>query len=190
MMLIRCIPDAQGAPVGYAEATSNRQMSTSTPNPPFQLPHNGLTYTEEVVERCRDLIDGGIWAGVHPIRLSRWLNNYQSDEERYFSACILDNLIYRSEQQTVSLTRQLLQRTLVDQARADAPPLGRVTDWLGLLRSPAGRDPGVRLVVVVQRDDPPTKSAYVIARLMKRYLRINENWIITPWVSRNPLFEE
>jgi hypothetical protein len=146
------------------------------------MPHNGLTYTEEVLERCRGLIQCGIWAGLHVSRFRRWLTNFRTDLERYFAACILDNLIYRSEQQTVSLIRQLLQRTLVDLTRQDPTPLGALPDWLTLLRTdPRGADPRLRLVAVVQRDDPPTKSAYVIARHMKRYLRIHESWIITPW---------
>jgi hypothetical protein len=148
----------------------------------FTLPHDGLTYTEEVLERCRGLIQCGIWAGLHVARLRGWLNNFRTDEEKYFAACILDNLIYRSEQQTVSLIRQLLQRTLADLTRRDPTPLGPVGDWLTLLRTdPWGTDPRLRLVASVERNDPPTKSAYVIARLMKRYLRINESWIITPW---------
>ena len=146
------------------------------------MPHNGLTYTEEVLERCRGLIQCGVWAGLHVARLRHWLTNFRTDEERYFAACVLDNLIYRSEQQTVSLIRQLLQRTLGDLTRQDPTPLGAVPDWLKLLGTdPHGTDPRLRLVALVQRDDPPTKSAYVIARLMKRYLRINESWIITPW---------
>jgi hypothetical protein len=150
--------------------------------PAFALPHNGLTYIEEVLGRCRDLIQCGVWAGLHAARLRRWLTNFRTDEEKYFAACILDNLIYRSEQQTVSLIRQLLQRTLADLTRQDPTPLGAVRDWLTLLRTdPRGTDPRLRLVALVQRDDPPTKSAHVIARLMKRYLHINESWIITPW---------
>jgi hypothetical protein len=148
----------------------------------FRLPHDGLTYTEEVLERCRGLISSGIWAGVHVVRLNGWVKNFRTDEERYFAACVLDNLIYRSEQQTVSLIRQLLQRTLADLTRQDPTPLGPVDDWLALLRKdPWGINPRLRLVAVVQRNDPPTKSAYVIARLMKRYLRVDERWIITPW---------
>jgi hypothetical protein len=153
----------------------------TVPTQPFTTPHNGLTYIEEVVERCKNLIQCGIWAGLHMTRLRSWLKNFCTYEERYFSACILDSMIYRSEQQTVSLVRQLLQRTLVDRTRTDPTPLGSLNDWIGLLRAPRGQDPHLRLVAVVQRDDPPTKSAYVIARLMKRYLRISEDWIITPW---------
>jgi len=116
-------------------------------------------------------------------RLLTWLNNFSTDEEKYFGACILDNLIYRSEQQTVALIRQLLERNLSDLTRRHPTPIGPIQDWLELLRTdPSPRhDLRLRLVVVVHRDDPPTKSAYVIARLMKRYLHVNANWIITPW---------
>src|ERR1700680_2979551 len=121
--------------------------------PPFAMPHNGLTYIEEVLERCRGLIQCGVWAGLHVVRLRRWLTNFRTDEEKYFAACILDHMIYRSEQQTVSLVRQLLQRTLADLTRQDLTPLGGVPDWLTLLRTdPYGGDPRLRLVDLVQRD--------------------------------------
>ena len=156
-------------------------MGSTAPSA-FTMPHNGLIYIEEVVARCRDLIQSGIWAGIHIAKLRSWLNNFHTDEEKYFAACLLDSLIYRSEQQTVALIRQLLQRTLPDLTRGDPTPFGYLNDWIGLLTTdPSAQDPRMRLVAVVQRDDPPTKSAYVIARLMKRYLRVKESWIITPW---------
>jgi hypothetical protein len=159
----------------------------STPVP-FSLPSDALIYTDEVITRCMDFLYCGIWAGIHPSRLRKWLNNFNTDEEKYFAACVLDSLVYRSEQQTVSLLRQLLQRTLPDLTRLDPTPLGAMEDWQGILKiDPGAADPGVRLVAAVQRTDPPTKSAYVILRLLKRHLGINENWVISPWAVAESL---
>src|SRR5688500_8893295 len=141
---------------------------------PFSLPVDALIYTDEVATRCMDLLYCGIWAGIHPSRLRKWLNNFKTDEERYFSACVLDSLIYRSEQQTVSLLRQLLQRTLADLTRLDPTPLGKIEDWQGALTTDSGApDPGIRLVAAVQRNDPPTKSG-----LDRKSTRLNSSHLV------------
>ncbi len=148
----------------------------------FQVPSDGSTYVESIVTRCTDLVTHQIWEGIHVSRLRRWMANFTSDEERYFAACLLDSLVYRSTAQTVALINQLFQRVLPDLTRLDPSPLGYVDDWLSLLRRPRSQgDPAIRLVAVVQQSDPPTKSAYIVARLMKRHLKVRESWIIKPW---------
>lgn len=154
----------------------------------FSLPADALIYTDEVITRCMDFLYCGIWSGLHPARLRKWWNNFKTHEEKYFSACVLDSLIYRSEQQTVSLLRQLMQRTLPDLTRLDPTPLGVIEDWQSILKvDPRDEDPGIRLVAAVQRTDPPTKSAFVISRLLKRHLGVNENWLISPWAVAESL---
>ena len=41
-------------------------------------------------------------------------------------------------------------------------------------------DPLIRVVPVVRENDPPTKSGFLIVRLLKRALHVNEEWIIKP----------
>ena len=147
-------------------------------NTPFTLPEFGREYAEYIRERCEHLIQYHIWEGLDLIRLRQWNNNFTTDEARYFSACLLDSLIYRSERQTCALSRQLLQRSLPDLARSIPLPISLVSDWLSLL---SGRmDPHIRVIPVVRRNDPPTKSGYQIVRLFKRKLRVKERWIINP----------
>ena len=150
----------------------------------FSLPQGALAYIREITERCEDLINIGIWAGIDVQRLQRWLNNFKTEEEEYFAACILDNLIYRSNAQTKALLKQLFQRTLPDLTRLNASPVGTIYDWEERLkRSLTNRpvNPEVRLVTAAGVTDPPTKSAYEIARFMKRFLYIDERWIINSW---------
>jgi len=150
--------------------------------PTFQLPVDGLTYTREIFQRCSDLIAYDIWKDLDPSRFRQWLRNFTTREERYFAACILDGLIYRPKDQTVSLVKQLFGRVLPDLTRLDASPLGCIDNWEERLRrSPDEGDPGVRLVTAVRRVDPPTKSAHYVARLMKREHSVREEWIIKPW---------
>lgn len=145
---------------------------------PFNVPSNGVSFYHEVVDRCFDLIHLGIWAGIQPIRLRAWLNNFSGDEEKYFAACLLDGLIYRSEVQTEALTAQVFQRALPDLCRTSLPGIGQVSSWLDLFSS--ATDPGARLVAVLKPDDPPGKSGDVIARLLKREFRLNQKFVVQP----------
>ena len=142
------------------------------------------SYIKEITERCEDLINTSIWHGIHVQRLRRWLNNFETEQEKYFAACILDNLIYRSEEQTTALLKQLFQRTLPDLTRRSISPVDTIYNWEERLKKSSTNcsvDPEIRLVTVTGRQDPPTKSAHQIARLMKRFLRIDEEWIINSW---------
>jgi hypothetical protein len=148
---------------------------------PFRVPQDGLIYADELTERCVNLINYTIWAGMDTTSLRRWLKNFTTDEEKYFAACLLDALIFRSEDQTISLIHHLFQRILPDLNRSDPMPLPSSFDLAKLKKKSAFLDPGLRLVPVVRRSDAPTKSGYVIARYMKRELQIDERIIINPW---------
>lgn len=148
----------------------------------FRVPRDGKIYIDQILDRCISLIQCGIWGDFHPSRLRLWMSNFMTDEERYFAACVLDSLIYRSKNQTLALIRQLFQRTLPDLTRLDLTPVGQIEDWQLLLRSKSPKgDPSIRLVAAVTSDAPPGKSAHVIARYMMQDLSINKRLIINPW---------
>lgn len=158
---------------------------TSQPSE-FQLPQDGRIYIEQIIERCTALIQCGIWGDLSPSLLRRWMKNFASDEERYFAACVLDSLIYRSKSQTLGLINQLFQRSLPDLTRQTPNPLGHVQDWQDRFRIyPSSGDPGVRLVAAVTSNDPPGKSAQVIVRYMMQDMGIPRQWIINPWEMSN-----
>jgi hypothetical protein len=145
----------------------------------FTLPRNSDTYVRGILDRCNALIDVGIWEGIDRFRLRAWFQNFQGDDERYFAACLLDSLVYRSEFQTYALMEQLLQRCLPLGILKEAKRTNR-RDWQECLSNPH-RDPGVRLVPVIRPDDPPTKSATLLARLYRRAFGLSENWMVWPW---------
>src|SRR6266852_4335671 len=96
----------------------------------FLVPKDGEIFIELVLERCQNLIYSGIWDGITPDRLDTWMANFISETERYFGACVLDALIYRSEKQTFALMEQLFQRTLPDLIRRRPPPGALGKSWL------------------------------------------------------------
>ena len=143
----------------------------------FQLPKQAHPYIDNITARCRDLIEQQIWQGIHISNFNRWMTNFVTDEERYFAACVLDSLIYRSEDQTLALIKQLFQRILPDLARQAIPPVGKNIDWQNILNKKEIVDPKIRLIPVRKRDDSPAKSAHFVLRLMKRNLEIGEQWM-------------
>ncbi|MCA9216997.1 MAG: hypothetical protein KDB27_28205 [Planctomycetales bacterium] len=144
----------------------------------FNVPADGSIYAETIFERCRDLIGYQIWSGLQRSRLDAWVANFQTAEERYFAARVLDALIYRSDDQTIALLRHLLCRVVPDYARIGGLPASLRQVYYSL-RDPK-IDPRVRVVPVIPPGAPPTKSGPLIARHLKRALKISERWIIHP----------
>lgn len=61
------------------------------------------TYVESVYSRSEKFIDVGIWHGIDKVNLRAWRNNFTTVDERYFSALVLDNLTYRTEDHVKSM---------------------------------------------------------------------------------------
>lgn len=143
----------------------------------FKAPESAETYIRQVLQRCEDLIETHIWTGLQSQRLTSWMSNFENLNERYFGACVIDALIYRSQAQTSAMMLQLFQRDLPDLCRTKS--IGFTNDWREALASKT--DPGVRIVPVIRDIDPPTKSGPLVARLLRRGLGLNDKWMIWPW---------
>lgn len=155
-------------------------MSSAAPQ--FSVPRDGQIYIDTIVVRCHNLQDVGIWEGFDLLRLDRWLNNFKTESERYFAACILDAMIYRSPAQTAALMEQLFDRAIPDAVGVNSPIAAPPRDWHRLVSErPCSTDPSIRLVPVIAPNEPPTKSGLQIARLYRRNLNINDRWMTWPW---------
>lgn len=144
----------------------------------FQLPNDGAIYTESIFSRCRDLVRYHIWSGIDLNCLDGWIQNFQSPEEKYFAARVLDTLIYRPDRQTIALMKQLFQRVLPDLARLSHIDTSLRGSYHALTDS--ATDPRVRIVPVIPPDAAPTKSGPLIARMLQRHLRFHTKWIMRP----------
>ena len=141
------------------------------------LPKEWKIYSNSIRDRCRDLIEYKIWGGIDLIKFDAWRHNFKTDEEKYFSACVLDSLIYRSNSQTYSLINQMLYKNLNNMFRILGEP--DMQNFPACLED-RKNDPLVRLVSAITSYHPPTKSSIEILRFMKRHFRVCENWIINP----------
>jgi hypothetical protein len=150
------------------------------PSPlPFRLPEDGTQYARLIFSRCKEFVRTKIWSGIDLIRFDRWLATFNDPLQQYFAACVLDRLIYRSSEHTRSLITQLFQRTIPNLCRSSGLRAHAIDDWRETLRSRT--DPGIRVVPVIRDIDPPTKSGPLLVRLLRRYLALNERWMIWPW---------
>ena len=132
----------------------------------FGIPQYGNMYIHSITDRCENLIHHGIWNGIHITRYKKWWSNFRTEEEQYFAACVIDSLIYRSEDQTIAIMKQLLQRTLPDLNNKNPMPIGIHTNFEDILKKrPYSPDPKMRLVTVLGGKDPHSKSSPTIARL-------------------------
>lgn len=149
---------------------------------PFEVPRNGQVYITAIVERCRQLIDTQIWMGISPSALDGWLANFIGDREKYFAACILDSLVYRSEEQTVSLTREIFDRELsthYERKNINTFPFDDLAKYFH--NYPPEENRPIAIVPVIRRNEPPTKSGPMIARMLKRQLHVNQYHMLWPW---------
>ena len=146
------------------------------------VPRDGSTFARIVVDRCEHLIHSQIWEGIGLESFRAWLQNFDGPEEEYFSACILDSLVYRSNRQTVALMKQLFQRSLPDLLWR-CPPRTTSTrfSWYDRLKQNDWNDPQVRVIPIINSHHPPTKSGPLIARMYCRNLGLNSGWFIWPW---------
>jgi hypothetical protein len=147
-------------------------------NMSFSAPNEATTYIATIKDRCHDLIGNRIWTGLQMNEINIWLKNFQTPEEEYFAACILDSLIFRSAEQTKALAVHLLNRSLPNLTRFNPTPLGIINNWQQ--RMQGSSDPGIRFVTAVKEADSTTKSAYQISRIMRQELGVQINWIIKP----------
>lgn len=153
----------------------------------FKLPGNGQLYVSNIFERYEALIEGTVLGKITKHRLNAWKRNFESPEEKYLAACLLDSLIYRSERQTEALALQLFQRVLPDLSRRGELPQGVIKDWRKALTEDA-RDQGIRLVPVIDKArHSPTKSSPPITRLIRINVPVDEKWFIWPDKKVDPV---
>ena len=81
------------------------------------------TYVESVFSRSEMFIDMGIWRGIDKVNLRAWRNNFTTVDERYFSALVLDNLTYRTEDHVKSMLIDLFTIGIPNAFRLNADEL-------------------------------------------------------------------
>ncbi|HDS1795054.1 MULTISPECIES: hypothetical protein [Pseudomonas] len=148
---------------------------------PFHVPDRHYSLYNDVARRFRSMLQRGVITGTEESTLDRWLDNFQSEEELYFAARILERLIFRSQGMIESSIDQLLHCVLpayLRQWQLYSHPSIEV--FLEALGESNGSYP-LRFVGVDGNKASDTgKSGVVIIRHYKRHARINKSITCRP----------
>lgn len=150
----------------------------------MKLPENAENFTETVLTTTNRLIELGFWEVEHS-RLESWWKQFWGVEEKFFAACLLDQIIFRSQSQFEAELRALFRSNL------GGSIFGSEYDgYLAEILSDRSQDPKIRLVPVICESDPPTKSGPLVLRRLQRILRLNPNWMCWPWQTQKAAQEK
>ncbi|WP_061250476.1 MULTISPECIES: phosphoribosyltransferase-like protein [Leptospira] len=143
------------------------------------LPSAYTSYCQSIIQRCRKFISYGFWTGLTDIRLSRWINNFQDDSDKYFACRILDNLIYRSDVHFKAYLREMVYTSLpaiLNQNYGIKENGKKLHDKL------IANDNEYKLRFVLSKgpNDHLSKSCFNVARQLDKNLRINKGIILNP----------
>jgi len=144
----------------------------------MQKENDWKVFYNNVKSRCGKLIEYGIWQGIDIYQFKAWLNNFQTERAQFFSALILDSMIFRSEEHVKSMLYDLLTRNLHNMWRLKKDSLYDANNNpLDLLKS---RYPkiGFRIVTTVKGTDPVTKSGFHMVHLLNHQMNVRCEWII------------
>lgn len=144
------------------------------------LPDWSSTFVQAIEADVGRLISQQLWP-IERARFDGWYGQFNSREERFFAAALLNRISLRTKKQ-FSAAMLTLYRGLASQL------LYPEEDDLHLVRQLRGRsDPKLRLVPVLRKSDPPTKSGVLVLRRLQRLLQIRSSWLVWPWQARDLL---
>lgn len=143
---------------------------------------NELPTIERIVrERARLLIEHDIWGSITFESLDRWLSNFQGEEEQLLSILMLDQLVIRSSDQTAGLLAHAIETVLPNVNSNSVWEALEESDYVEMLTSKTGENKGIKIIPVIRDSDSPAKSGPAVARLYRRYVNINDSFMIWPW---------
>jgi len=146
----------------------------------FTTPSTWEEFTNTIIDRSNDLIEYGVWVGISKITLQTWMNNFKTSKEKYFAACILDSLIFRSEEQVIALAVEIFTKKLTQFLNSNGYDLKDFHSLLDILSKGSIRDLNIRFLAVSSKMDRPGKSSETIFRFIRRKLKVKSIWFIKP----------
>ena len=128
---------------------------------------------------CEQLIKYRIWDGIDSNNFKSWLKNFETPEEKYFAALVLEWLVYRTDNHCKSMIYDVISRQLHNQFRLDKNPIYDIKQNPLKLLQEKYNDPQIRYVTAVTKNDPGSKSGYSMVRLLNNKLQTSTKWNIS-----------
>lgn len=142
---------------------------------PFHVPDRHYSLYSEVERRFKGMLQRGVITGTEESTLDCWLDNFQSDEELYFAARVLERLIFRSQSMIESSIDQMLHCMLPTFLRKQGLYSHlSIEAFLEALAEQNSSYPLRFVGVDGQKAFDTGKSGAVIIRHYKRHARINK----------------
>ncbi|MBB1342531.1 hypothetical protein H5158_12890 [Pseudoalteromonas sp. SR45-6] len=136
-----------------------------------KLPDDCGIISERIFEASKKLIEYNYWDNIEEHELSAWINNFLSEEEKYFAAVLLNSLIYRNSSAIKTFGAQLFHIIIPNYLEEKGIyEIESIDSWLRLLNQSGSR--GVlpfRFTTVEAIDNKPAKSGATIFRELKRH---------------------
>lgn len=123
-----------------------------------------------ILDKCIKLIDLKYWEGVEKEKLLAWAKKFQTQEEMYLAAAILNTLIYRSKAAVESLGANIFHIVLPQiLSEEKIYEITSISDWENRLKNPSlCRELPFRFSAIESVDSRPGKSGSVIYRALRR----------------------
>ena len=146
----------------------------------LNLPENHQQYYEGIVERSEKYIKLGYWSEIDLATLHGWLNNFNTKEEKYFSALILDKLVYRNEMTIKSMFSKLFHINLPNILEDKNIYLNQTSleEWEKLLRKPKKESNLPFRFTTITSENELGDSGADFMRRLRRYYLVNRELII------------
>ncbi len=146
----------------------------------LKLPKNHLYYYNQTIEKSKKYIKLGYWSDIDISTLELWLKNFNTEEEKYFSALILDKIIYRNDMTIKSMFSKIFHINLPNILEDKNIYIYdyNLEDWEKLLRNPNNKSIlPFRFTTITSEKELGDSGADYMRRL-RRYYLVNKELII------------
>lgn len=147
----------------------------------FSIPEPYQGFYDETIQRFKLLLQKQVLTGIDLNTLNRWLANFETEEEKYLAAHLLNGLIYRSSNMLCSSFQHLIHCELPAflQRHGFQLPDGLVAFHEAL--KDADSSFPIRFVAVDGTFEPgPGKSGGVVIRQFRRHLGVSKAILCRP----------
>jgi len=138
----------------------------------FEAPHNYLDFYNEMVRKSEKLIEIGYWDKIEIRKLREWLNNFNTDEEKYLSSLILYKLVYRNDKTIDSMLNKLFNITipnLLEKYNVYSINM-TMNEWRGKLRNSGFKEVGSFLFSTIISDELGDSGNDYMRRLREKFV--------------------
>ncbi|SEH64724.1 hypothetical protein SAMN05660691_00613 [Rheinheimera pacifica] len=135
----------------------------------FEAPTDWESYYDDITNKCEFYIKSGYWEDIDKYQLKSWLENFKTDEEKYFSVCILDSLVFRTKRMIDASINEIASSKIPKFLYEIGHPLNQcIESWLTSLST--GQNVPVRFISIESVDKKTGKSGPVVIRQLKQTL--------------------